>query len=304
MYGVMLDYGCDINTICKNTITHSDTAIRLSGDTTTTVFGNTIVDSSNGILLVSCRDTTILHNTMHNNTYGIRLEDSTDSIIYHNDLLDNNHSAYDSFKNTWDDAVRHEGNYWSDYTGIDSNEDGIGDTPYNIPGGTNQDLYNLMDTSELYYTLQISLDDPEVFEATMFPVTVQTLRGKVVSHAEVFFNDTFHLTDTNGTAWFTAPAVETDITYEITASRSGYIGVTETILVKNAERIGAFFVGRITNLSRDGEYLTFESVQTRMITFSPWSCHLYDAFETFTISSTKLGFIGTHYIFAMCRTLI
>ena len=42
---------------------------------------------------------------------------------------------------TWDCDGR--GNYWSDYTGVDSNYDGIGDTPYLIPGG-GQDSFPLV----------------------------------------------------------------------------------------------------------------------------------------------------------------
>ena len=40
----------------------------------------------------------------------------------------------DGEKNTWYDSISREGNYWSDYTGRDGNDDSIGDTPYLIGG--------------------------------------------------------------------------------------------------------------------------------------------------------------------------
>jgi len=42
--------------------------------------------------------------------------------------------------NFWDNGVR--GNYWSDYTGTDANNDDIGDTPYVIDAD-NKDRYPL-----------------------------------------------------------------------------------------------------------------------------------------------------------------
>jgi parallel beta-helix repeat protein len=45
--------------------------------------------------------------------------------------------------NVWDDGYPSGGNYWSDYTGVDANGDGIGDTPY-IIDANNTDRYPVM----------------------------------------------------------------------------------------------------------------------------------------------------------------
>ena len=50
--------------------------------------------------------------------------------------------ADDDGVNHWDNGYPSGGNYWSDYTGVDG--DGIGDTPYIILGGDNQDWYPFM----------------------------------------------------------------------------------------------------------------------------------------------------------------
>jgi nitrous oxidase accessory protein NosD len=46
--------------------------------------------------------------------------------------------------NIWYASPNGPGNYWDDYNGSDENHDGIGDTPYEIYGAGNQDLYPLM----------------------------------------------------------------------------------------------------------------------------------------------------------------
>ncbi len=61
------------------------------------------------------------------------------NLVYNNSFINNGIHAIDSvviypsyLSNKWDNGAI--GNYWDDYTGIDENDDGIGDTPYNIAG--------------------------------------------------------------------------------------------------------------------------------------------------------------------------
>ena len=67
---------------------------------------------------------------------------SSNNTIYKNNFIDNVMNAFDDSNNSWDDGEK--GNYWSDYNGTDENYDGVGDTPYHIPGGKNKDNFPLM----------------------------------------------------------------------------------------------------------------------------------------------------------------
>ncbi|MEM2979868.1 MAG: NosD domain-containing protein [Thermoproteota archaeon] len=95
-----------------------------------------------GIELFGTKDSSIVGNKLENNLYGIYLLASSNNKIYHNDFINNNKQVYTYRSvNIWDYELK--GNYWSDYSGIDSNSDGIGDTPYTIDD-ENKDRYPLM----------------------------------------------------------------------------------------------------------------------------------------------------------------
>lgn len=112
------------------------------------IIGFTIKNGLCGIRLYISSSGLIKDNIIKDSDYGIFIETgSYDNTIYHNNILDNTQNANDLGTNAWDYGHLYGGNYWSDYSGVDANHDGIGDTPYDIPGGDNQDLYPFIEPS-------------------------------------------------------------------------------------------------------------------------------------------------------------
>ena len=87
----------------------------------------------------------------YSNGYDIHIttgETVENNIIHHNNFLSNTDNTYDEGTNLWYDSTLQEGNYWTCYDepsegAYDTEPNGIIDTPYNIWGGSNQDLYPL-----------------------------------------------------------------------------------------------------------------------------------------------------------------
>jgi len=117
------------------------------------ISGNNITNSINGIGFEDSINNTISGNNIRDNLCGMELFYSPNNFIYHNNFVNNTLQVRTlESANDWDDEF--EGNYWSNYTGVDSGHDGIGDTSHVIDEN-NQDNFPLMG---MFHSFNIPLD--------------------------------------------------------------------------------------------------------------------------------------------------
>ncbi|RCV63531.1 CASH domain-dontaining protein [Methanophagales archaeon] len=186
--GIYLDVYCSYNSLANNIAFNNSCGILLSySSNNNNVLNNNALNNERGILVYNCNKNILANNNAlnndligidlsswsnnncilnnnasNNNDYGIYLKLSSSNLVYLNNFVDNNDNVYSAdSSNIWNSPSKitytynantytnYLGNYYGDYTGSDANNDGIGDSPYNIPNDNN-DIYPLMVGFENY----------------------------------------------------------------------------------------------------------------------------------------------------------
>ncbi len=138
--------------ISDNTINNNNFAGLVLNRVNNSIFSdNTIYNSNEGLGLDGCNNNTFFNNDIiENDVKGVSLIEESgkceNNLFYNNNFTNpaGINAVDNGTNNRWDNGEL--GNYWHDYAGKDKNDDGIGDTPYDIPGSAgSQDNFPIWD---------------------------------------------------------------------------------------------------------------------------------------------------------------
>jgi len=159
-------YHSSNNTLMNNAADSNNYGIRLFRSSNNTLMNNTAnSNKQHGIWLDSSSNDNIItgNNACNNNYYGIYpVTYSNNNKIYLNNFINNSKNVYSyNSTNIWNSTkeitytyggstrTNYMGNYWDDYTDVDSESDGLWDTPYSID--PDNDCHPLVEPFENYF---------------------------------------------------------------------------------------------------------------------------------------------------------
>jgi nitrous oxidase accessory protein NosD len=145
----------DNSTVVLNRIDSCEHGITIDGGKNNHIFQNNITNCNIGVFILNAANNTIHRNNFINYSQPVFEE--------HYKLVPSMfgpfNASFVSVNNTWD------GNFWSEYNGIDRDGNGIGDTPYVI-------FENITDHYPLMHIVDISYATPEPEPSEPFPTAL------------------------------------------------------------------------------------------------------------------------------------
>jgi len=178
------------NTIAENNMSGNNEAIRLTSSEGNVFSGNNITNNYRGIEAFSSSKNVVFQNTiMANSEYGLLFDHSSNDAVYHNNLISNAMQVYiQQSANAWNNCV--EGNFWSDYAGVDFDHDGIGDTAYEIDAN-NTDKFPLVGIFSSFNTT-LGIHANVISNSTVEDFEYSKSNGAIIMHvSNMTENQTF-----------------------------------------------------------------------------------------------------------------
>jgi parallel beta-helix repeat protein len=152
--GIYLE-GSNGSIITNNIVINNYKGILMENSSNNLLVGNEVLDNLENVYLINSNGNNFMNNKLSalgNETFALLLANSNNNTFVHNTFIagpDAHLISTTESLNRWDDGT--EGNYWSNYGGIDDNHDAIGDSPYTI-SLSDRDNYPLMGTYDDFAT--------------------------------------------------------------------------------------------------------------------------------------------------------
>jgi parallel beta-helix repeat protein len=215
----------EYNEIYENIIMNNGNGISLGHSALSMNYANVIRNnniSENdgfGLRMIMASQNEIYFNEFYNNT-GPGVNKATCMCggewneIHHNAFFYNNGSGVQGSDSNgsmpmvdyWYSQLESEGNYWSDYSGTDSNGDGIGEMPYDIASGDHQDLYPF--TEPHNWSDGLPPATPENVKVVQGSIRITWDAGWNGNHNPVFYRVYWSTDEGAAWPWNTGPAWE------------------------------------------------------------------------------------------------
>jgi len=197
--GQVILVNCTNITVENLDLANTNVGVELWETEDSLISNNIVINNYCGISIGNSINNIIRGNNVSSNYQGIALIYSYNNQICFNNFIDNTADIYSGGSNNiWNTTrlilyaynskqyTNYMGNYWSKYTGRDTNKDGIGDTSYSI--GSGKDNSPLMQPREDYTLLAYPILDTGT---GTYPSIMGTHEGKIKPSYDIEVSDLY-----------------------------------------------------------------------------------------------------------------